>query len=440
MSLPPGWRCQVYLFIAVASAVALVWRHPLAEIAGQAAAPIGAAFTLVCLATGSLWGRPMWGAWWVWDARLTSVLVLFFLYLGYIALVNAFDDRSRGARAGALLALVGVVNLPIIKFSVDWWNTLHQPASVVRIGGPSIALSMLVPLLVMASAFTLLFCWLLLLRMRTALNQRKIRRCGLMRRRCAAHRRRTRAVPRPVRRCAEARHGEMLPSFPLARQWSSMGGYAAFVWPAYAVAVAVLGGSRLALLARAIGPAQRALERCSVGPIGRAGRADDAQAAAADRARDRHVPARPRRPRWCWSRSTTISCSSTARAIWPKRRSAPDRRMRIGGLVEAQSLRAAADGRGVDFRVTDGEADVAVVYHGVLPDLFREGQGAVAEGKLRRDGVFAASSVLAKHDEKYMPPEVVDALKKAGHWQEGGTQGAVPRDRDDPLTATTAAS
>ena len=110
----------------------------------------GRRFTLVCLATGSLWGRPMWGAWWVWDARLTSVLVLFFLYLGYIALVNAFDDRSRGARAGALLALVGVVNLPIIKFSVDWWNTLHQPASVVRLGGPSIALSMLLPLLVMA--------------------------------------------------------------------------------------------------------------------------------------------------------------------------------------------------------------------------------------------------------------------------------------------------
>jgi heme exporter protein C len=122
--VPAAWMAlQIYLFIAISSAVALVWRHPLAEIAGQSAAPIGAGFTLVCLATGSLWGRPMWGAWWVWDARLTSVLVLFFLYLGYIALVNAFDDRGRGARAGALLALVGVVNLPIIKFSVDWWNT-----------------------------------------------------------------------------------------------------------------------------------------------------------------------------------------------------------------------------------------------------------------------------------------------------------------------------
>src|SRR5579862_1835259 len=174
--VPAAWLAlSVYLFVAVASGVALVARHPLAEIAAQAAAPIGAAFTLVCLATGSLWGRPMWGAWWVWDARLTSVLVLFFLYLGYIALVNAFDDQSRGARAGSLLALVGVVNLPIIKFSVDWWNTLHQPASIMRMGGPTIALSMLLPLFVMAAGFMLLFAWLLLLRMRTALNERKAR-------------------------------------------------------------------------------------------------------------------------------------------------------------------------------------------------------------------------------------------------------------------------
>jgi len=174
--VPAAWMAlSAYLLIAIASAVALVWRHPLAEIAAQAAAPIGAAFTLVCLATGSLWGRPMWGAWWVWDARLTSVLVLFFLYLGYIALVNAFDDSSRGARAGSLLALVGIVNLPIIKFSVDWWNTLHQPASVLRLGGPSIDRSLLLPLLVMWAGFALLFLWLLLLRMRIALNEKKTR-------------------------------------------------------------------------------------------------------------------------------------------------------------------------------------------------------------------------------------------------------------------------
>ncbi len=172
--VPAAWMAlSIYLFVAVASAVALVWRHPLAEVAARAAAPIGAAFTFVCLATGSLWGRPMWGAWWVWDARLTSVLILFFLYLGYIALANAFDDPSRGGRAAAVLALVGVVNLPIIKFSVDWWNTLHQPASVMRIGGPRIDISMLAPLLIMAVGFTLLFVVLLMLRMRTALNERK---------------------------------------------------------------------------------------------------------------------------------------------------------------------------------------------------------------------------------------------------------------------------
>src|SRR5258707_7326284 len=146
----------VYYFIAMASFVALVWRHPLADVAAQAAAPIGAAFTLVCLATGSLLGRPMWGTSWALDARLTSVLVLFFLYLGYIALVNAFDDTSRGAPAGSLLAWVGIVNLPIIKFSVDWWNTLHQPASVLRLGGPSIDKSLLLPLLGMAVGLFLL--------------------------------------------------------------------------------------------------------------------------------------------------------------------------------------------------------------------------------------------------------------------------------------------
>jgi heme exporter protein C len=172
--VPAAWMAlSVYLFIAIASAVALVWRHPLAEVGARAAAPIGAAFTFICLATGSLWGRPMWGVWWVWDARLTSVLILFFLYLGYIALVSAFDDPSRGGRAGSVLALVGVVNLPIIKFSVDWWNTLHQPASVMRIGGPRIDISMLVPLVIMAVGFSLLFLALLMLRMRTILNERK---------------------------------------------------------------------------------------------------------------------------------------------------------------------------------------------------------------------------------------------------------------------------
>src|SRR5258707_4887319 len=174
--VPAAWMASfVYALMALASAVALIWPHPLADIGAQSAAPVGAVFTLLCLVRGSVGGEPMWGTWWVWDARLTSVLVLFFLYLGYIALVNAFDEPTRGARAGAILALVGIVNLPIIKFSVDWWNTLHQPASVFRLGGPTIAASMLWPLLIMALGFTLLFVTLLLIRMRTALIAAKIR-------------------------------------------------------------------------------------------------------------------------------------------------------------------------------------------------------------------------------------------------------------------------
>jgi len=174
--VPAAWLALfAYLVVAAASALALVWKHPLAEIAAQAAAPLGAAFTFVCLVTGSLWGKPMWGTWWAWDARMTSVLVLFFLYLGYIALTNAFDDMARGRRAASVLALVGVVNLPIIKFSVDWWNTLHQADSVFRVGGPTIDPSMLWPLLTMGLGYLLLFKTLLLIRMRAALNEAKAR-------------------------------------------------------------------------------------------------------------------------------------------------------------------------------------------------------------------------------------------------------------------------
>jgi heme exporter protein C len=174
--VPSAWMAMmVYSVMAVASAVGLIWRHPVAELTAQAAAPIGCVFTAICLITGSLWGEPEWGTWWVWDARLTSVLVLFFLYLGYIALVNAFDDPTRGARAGAILALVGFVNVPIIKFSVDWWNTLHQPASVFRAGGPTIAPSMLLPLLLMAAGFTTFFVTVLIIRLRAALIERRLR-------------------------------------------------------------------------------------------------------------------------------------------------------------------------------------------------------------------------------------------------------------------------
>jgi heme exporter protein C len=140
----------------------------------RAAAPIGACFALVCLVTGSLWGRPMWGTYWVWDARLTSMLLLFFLYLGHIALSRAYDDPDRGDRAAAILALIGAINLPIIKFSVDWWNTLHQPASVMKLGGPSIHPAILTPLLWMAGSFLLLFILLVLVRTETEIDRRRL--------------------------------------------------------------------------------------------------------------------------------------------------------------------------------------------------------------------------------------------------------------------------
>ncbi|MGE4219494.1 MAG: heme ABC transporter permease [Alphaproteobacteria bacterium] len=174
--VPSAWMALfAYAGMAVASAAALVWRHPLAALAARAGAPIGAAFTLICLVTGSLWGKPMWGTWWVWDARLTSVLILFFLYLGYMALLNAFDDPGRGERSAAVLAVVGAVNLPVIKFSVDWWNTLHQPASVMRLDAPAIHPSMLWPLLLMALGFTLFYAALLIVRMRSEIAAAKIR-------------------------------------------------------------------------------------------------------------------------------------------------------------------------------------------------------------------------------------------------------------------------
>ncbi len=174
--VPSAWMALFcYTALAVASGVALIWKHPLADLAARATAPIGAGFTFLALVTGSLWGKPMWGTWWVWDARLTSVLILFFLYLGYMALQDAFDDAERGAKASAVLALVGFINVPIIKFSVDWWNTLHQPASVLKMSVPAIHSSMLVPLLLMALAFKGYYIWLLLIRIRGEINSMKIR-------------------------------------------------------------------------------------------------------------------------------------------------------------------------------------------------------------------------------------------------------------------------
>ncbi len=174
--VPAAWLGMFgYVLIAVAALGTLIWRHPLADVAAKTAAPIGATFTFVALVTGSLWGKPMWGTYWVWDARLTSMLVLFLLYLGLLALWQAIEEPGRAGRAAAILALVGAVNVPIIHYSVVWWNTLHQPASVFRVGGPSIDPSLLAPLLVMALAFTLLFILLHLISMRAEILRRRVR-------------------------------------------------------------------------------------------------------------------------------------------------------------------------------------------------------------------------------------------------------------------------
>ncbi len=181
LHVPAAWLAMFgWSLMTVAALGTLVWRHPLADMAGKAAAPLGAAFTLICLITGSLWGRPMWGTYWVWDARLTSVFVLFLMYLGVIALWRTIEEPTRAGRAAAILTLVGAINLPIIKFSVDWWNTLHQPASVMKLGGPAIHPSILWPLLVMAVAFTLLFLTLHLAAMRNEILKRRIRSMQLM--------------------------------------------------------------------------------------------------------------------------------------------------------------------------------------------------------------------------------------------------------------------
>jgi len=165
---------MAYSALGISSFFALVFRHPLADAAARAAALPGAAFTLLALVTGSLWGQPMWGTWWVWDARLTSVLVLFLFYIGYMALRSAIDDEARAARAAAILGLVGLINLPIVKFSVDWWNTLHQPASLLRAGGSSLAPVFLTPLLTMMAAYAVLFLAVWLTSIRTEIVRRRV--------------------------------------------------------------------------------------------------------------------------------------------------------------------------------------------------------------------------------------------------------------------------
>ncbi|MCW2306748.1 heme exporter protein C [Rhodobium gokarnense] len=174
--VPAAWLAMFgYTMMSISSVGLLVWKHPLADVSAKSAAPIGAAFTFLSLVTGSIWGKPMWGTWWEWDARLTSVLILFIMYLGLIALWRSIEDPIRAGKAAAILVLVGFINIPIIKFSVEWWNTLHQPASVMRMDGPTIHPTILIPLLVMAVAFTFLFVTLHLMAMRNEILRRRIR-------------------------------------------------------------------------------------------------------------------------------------------------------------------------------------------------------------------------------------------------------------------------
>ena len=173
--VPAAWLATLgYVALGLCGLFYIVWRHPLADIALRAMAPVGALFAFLTLVTGALWGKPMWGAWWVWDARLTSMLILFFFYIAVIALANAFDTPERGSRPATILALVGLVNVPIVKFSVDWWNTLHQPASLVRSGGVSIDAAMLTPLLLMLAGTHLFFAVVVILRMKALLAERRI--------------------------------------------------------------------------------------------------------------------------------------------------------------------------------------------------------------------------------------------------------------------------
>ena len=172
--VPSAWLASfLFLSLAISCVFYLVWKHPLADLISDSIAPIGAVFSILTLVTGSLWGKPMWGTWWVWDARLTSMLILFFFYLGYILLSNAFERKIDGSKSASVLAIVGIINLPIIKFSVDWWHTLHQPSSILRMDGPSIDKEMLLPLTLMMVGFSLFSLFLIIINVKTKLLEKK---------------------------------------------------------------------------------------------------------------------------------------------------------------------------------------------------------------------------------------------------------------------------
>jgi len=172
--VPSAWLASfLFLSLAISCVFYLVWKHPLADLISNSIAPIGAVFSILTLVTGSLWGKPMWGTWWVWDSRLTSMLILFFFYLGYILLSNAFERKIDGSKSASVLAIVGIINLPIIKFSVDWWHTLHQPSSILRMDGPSIDKEMLLPLTLMMVGFSLFSLFLIIINVKTKLLEKK---------------------------------------------------------------------------------------------------------------------------------------------------------------------------------------------------------------------------------------------------------------------------
>lgn len=178
--VPCAWlSLMIYSIMAISNLSGFIWKNPFSYLIAKAIAPIGATFTAITLITGSIWGKPIWGTWWVWDARLTSVLILFFLYAGYIILVNAFDDISKGEKIAAILSIVGFINIPIIKFSVEYWNSLHQPASILRKGGVSIAPEMLKPLMLMFTALVFYSILMGLIRVKNELALNKIRRASL---------------------------------------------------------------------------------------------------------------------------------------------------------------------------------------------------------------------------------------------------------------------
>lgn len=172
--VPSAWLASfLYFSLALSCIFYLVWKHPLADLIANTIAPIGLIFSILTLITGSLWGKPMWGTWWVWDARLTSMLILFFFYLGFILLSNAFERKIDGSKTASVLAIIGLINLPIIKFSVDWWHTLHQPSSILRMDGPSIDKEMLFPLSLMMVGFSLFSLYLIIINVKRMLMEKK---------------------------------------------------------------------------------------------------------------------------------------------------------------------------------------------------------------------------------------------------------------------------